>query len=186
LVPPELNKIHAVLRKVQKNSIVAFLIAGLLVATGIIYAVSSYEEPIEAAAESADEGTTTSTNSVGDSVATSNTSNQGMDPATMVQTSFFAVAALANIGVGAWLIIVVAKARYGKMQIPIMIAAAGSVFLIALYVASRTINLPVVGIQDDIGPIDIVSKVMQGAVVALGVLVIAKWQRVSPSLASTR
>ncbi len=168
----------------QKNSIAAFLIAGLLVVTGIIYAISAYEEPIEAAAESADESTT-STNSASNSVAiTSNASDQGMDPATMVQTSFFAVAAFANIGVAVW--IVVAKARNGKMRIPIMIAAAGSAFLITLYVASRTISLPVVGIQDDIGSIDIVSKVIQGAVVALAVLLIARWQKVSPSLASAR
>lgn len=166
----------------HKNSIFAFLIAGLLVVTGIIYAVSAYEEPIEAAAESADEAT--STNSGSDSVASTNASSQGMDPATMVQTSFFAVAALANIGVAVW--IIVAKARTGKMRIPMIIAAVGSAFLIALYIASRMISLPVVGIQDDIGAIDIASKVIQGVVVALSVLIIVKGQKVSPSLASPR
>jgi hypothetical protein len=56
---------------------------------------------------------------------------------------------------------------------PYLIAAAGSAFLIVLYIASRTINLPIVGIQDDIGTVDIVSKVMQGIIVGLSVYAIS-------------
>ncbi len=41
------------------------------------------------------------------------------------------------------------------------IAAAGSALLIVLYIASQTMSLPIVGIQDDIGTIDIVSKMME-------------------------
>lgn len=160
-----------------KSTIAALTIAGLLGAIGVIYAVSAYEEPIEAAAEKADEASGSNSNSD-----PTNAPSQGMDPATMVQTSFFVVAALTNFGVVAWM----AKARNGKMRIPMIIAASGSAFLIALYIASRTISLPVVGIQDDIGAIDIASKVMQGAVVVLSVSVIAKWQKVSPTLANPR
>ncbi len=65
-----------------------------------------------------------------------------------------------------------------------IIAAAGSAFLIILYVASRTIILPVVGIQDDVGAVDIASKVMQVVVVALSVVVITRRQRASPTLAN--
>lgn len=166
----------------QKRSIAALFVAGLLIATGIIYLVSAYEEPIEAAAEGADEAGDSSGNSASHDSDATNVTGQGMDAGTMVQTSFFAIAGLASLGIAAWIV----KARAGKMRIPMIIAAAGSAFLIALYIASRTISLPVVGIQDDISTMDIASKVMQGAVVALSLLVTTKWQKVSPNLANTR
>jgi hypothetical protein len=136
----------------QKNALIALITAGLLVAVGAIYLISAYEEPIQAAAEersAASQG--------------SGSTNAGIDMGTLVQTIFFAIAGLVNIGVAAW--IIVSRRRMAKTSY--MIAAVGSTFLIVLYIASRTINLPIVGIQDDIGMVDIVSKVMQGIIVGL-------------------
>ncbi len=67
----------------HKGTITALAVAGLLGAIGVIYAISAYEEPIEDAAQSADQdsGSTSKLDS-------SNASSQGMDPATMIQTSF--------------------------------------------------------------------------------------------------
>jgi hypothetical protein len=138
-------------RIMRKDTLIDLITAGLLVAVGAIYLISAYEEPIQAAEEetAAPEG----------GVST----NTGMDMGTLVQTTFFAIAGLVNIGVAAW--IIVSRRRMAKTSY--MIAAVGSTFLIVLYIASRTINLPIVGIQDDIGMVDIVSKVMQGIIVGL-------------------
>lgn len=57
---------------------------------------------------------------------------------------------------------------------PYKVAIAGSSFLIALYVVSRTANLPVVGLQDDIGAVDIVSKVLQVAIIGISISIIKK------------
>jgi hypothetical protein len=54
-----------------------------------------------------------------------------------------------------------------------IVAAAGSAFLILFYIVSRTVNLPIVGIQTDIGSIDIITKVLQGIVVGLSVYLIS-------------
>lgn len=66
----------------HKGTITALAVAGLLGAIGVIYAISAYEEPIEDAAQSADQDSGIS------KLDSSNASSQGMDPATMIQTSF--------------------------------------------------------------------------------------------------
>jgi hypothetical protein len=57
---------------------------------------------------------------------------------------------------------------------PYIVAIAGSSFLIVLYVVSRTADLPVVGLQDDIGAVDIVSKVLQVAIIGISISLIQK------------
>jgi hypothetical protein len=154
----------------QKNTMVAFIVAGLLVAVGAIYLISAYEEPIEVAAEEsaamASEG--------------SGSTDAGMDMGTLVQTTFFAIAGLANLGVAAWMIIIVSRRKITR--IPYAVAAAGSAFLIVLYVASRTINIPIIGIQEDIGTVDIISKVMQGIIVGLSVYLLSTSQELNEQI----
>ncbi len=154
----------------QKNTIIAFVVAGLLVAIGAIYLISAYEEPIEAAVENAA--------AVGGG--SGGSADVAMDTGTLVQTTFFAIAGLANLGVAAWIIIIVSKRKTTRM--PYTVAAAGSAFLIVLYIASRTTNLPIVGIQEDIGTVDIVSKVLQGIVVGLSAYAISMSQRLNEQI----
>jgi hypothetical protein len=49
---------------------------------------------------------------------------------------------------------------------PHIIALVGSLSLILFYAISRTIALPIVGIQNDVGTIDIVTKIFQGVIVS--------------------
>jgi hypothetical protein len=67
----------------HKGAITALAVAGLLGAIGVIYTISAYEEPIEDAVQSADQDSGSASN-----LDSSNASGQGMDPATMIQTSF--------------------------------------------------------------------------------------------------
>ena len=50
-----------------------------------------------------------------------------------------------------------------------MISILVSIFLVALYVASRTMNLPIVGIQTDVGTVDIITKIIQVGIIAISV-----------------
>ena len=140
----------------NKRTMLALGIAGLLTAIGVVYLVSAYQEPIEAAAEEQQENGGTS-------------STDGMDLATEMQTAFFAVSGLASLGVAAWILLT----RKQTTKIPYIVAAAGSAFLIAFYIASRTVSLPIVGIQDDVGSVDILCKVLQAVVVALSIYAIS-------------
>lgn len=133
----------------QTLIIIALVLAGLLIATGAIYFFSAYEEQLEAAEESGSEGE----------------SSASLDTGTLVQTAFFATAGAASIGVAGW--IVAARKNPARHAFPYMAAAAGSATLIGLYIASRTVTLPIVGSQDDVGTVDILSNILQGAIATI-------------------
>ena len=77
-----------------------------------------------------------------------------------VQTIFFLVVAIVYIPVGIWMI----KNRSNEK--PLYIALLGSGSLIVFYIISRTVDLPIVGIQSDVNSIDIVVKILQGGIIA--------------------
>jgi hypothetical protein len=136
----------------QTSATVALVVAGLLVTIGIIYLQSAYQEPIDAAKDAGG----------GDSTGTA---AGGMDLATLLQTSFFTTAGLANFVVAGWILI----RRNNSVRTPYLIAAGGSAALIILYITSRTVNIPIVGIQYDVGAKDILCKILQGAVIVLSI-----------------
>jgi len=149
----------------NKRTAIALSIAGILVAVGAIYVVAAYEEPIDAAAESEAEG----------QGANADQDAGTMSADTLVQTTFFYIAGVANLGVAGWLIM----SRKKMSNAPYIVTAVGSASLIVLYIASRTVSLPVVGIQDDVGTSDIVSKILQGMAVGMSVYAISISRRLN-------
>jgi hypothetical protein len=79
---------------------------------------------------------------------------------------FFVIVGIAYIAAGIWML---ENKYYSK--IPYVIAAICSIALIAFYIATRTINIPTIGIQDDVGTIDILSKVLQVAIAGLSIYI---------------
>jgi hypothetical protein len=147
----------------EKSTVLPLIVAGLLITIGAIYLYSAYQEPIEAAEES-------ETEEGGGGLTTS---NSGLDIGTELQTAFFAIAGVASLGVAAWILIT----RKKITKPPYIAAAAGSAFLIVFYIISRTVELPIVGIQSDVGDLDIVCKVLQAAVIGLSVYAISVSRR---------
>ena len=80
---------------------------------------------------------------------------------------FFVIVGIAYIAAGIWML---ENKYYSKM--PYILAAIGSIALIAFYIATRTINIPTIGIQDDVGTIDILSKVLQAAISGLSIYIV--------------
>ena len=99
---------------------------------------------------------------------------------TLVETALFATVGGAYIPVGLWAI----NSR-NSSRTPYFLAMIGSGSLIILYVLSRTVDLPIVGIQDDVGFIDILSKVLQSAIIAASAYIIVEIRKQS-NLASLR
>ena len=89
---------------------------------------------------------------------------EGNDPASQIQTMFFATSGIVYIPLGIWMLRNKLHSR-GPYVISILV----SMFLVLLYVSSRTINLPVVGIQEDIGIVDIMTKIIQIGIIAISV-----------------
>ena len=73
---------------------------------------------------------------------------------------FFTIVGIAYILVGFWMI----KSKYHS-KIPYIVAITGSAALIVFYIATRTVSLPTIGLESDIGIIDTVSKILQGAII---------------------
>ena len=89
---------------------------------------------------------------------------EGNDPGSQIQTMFFATAGIVYIPLGVWML----RNRLHSRG-PYVISILVSVFLMLLYVASRTINLPLVGVQEDIGLVDIITKIIQVGIITISV-----------------
>jgi len=81
---------------------------------------------------------------------------------------FFTIVGIAYILVGFWMI----KRKYHS-KIPYIVAIAGSAALIIFYIATRTVSLPTIGLETDIGIMDTVSKILQGAIIVGSLLVLS-------------
>lgn len=97
---------------------------------------------------------------------------ESSDASSKIQTMLFATTAISYLPLGMWMI----KNRLHS-RAPYVITSLISFALIGLYVASRTIQLPVVGVQEDVGMIDIICKIIQGSIIVLSVLLILNWNK---------
>ena len=94
------------------------------------------------------------------------------DASSKIQTMLFATAAISYLPLGIWMI----KNRLHS-RAPYVITSLISFALIGLYIASRTVSLPVVGVQEDVGMIDMLAKITQGSIIVLSVLLILSWNK---------
>lgn len=97
---------------------------------------------------------------------------ESSDGPSQIQTMLFATAAISYLPLGIWMI----KNRLHS-RAPYVIASLLSVALLGLYAASRTMPLPVVGLQEDIGMIDISAKILQSGIIVLSVVLVLKWNK---------
>lgn len=86
----------------------------------------------------------------------------------MIESIFFTTAERACIPVGLWAL----SSRHSS-RTPYWLAITGSGALTTLYVLSRIVDMPLVGQQDDVGVIDVGSKVLQVGIIAASVYIIA-------------
>lgn len=152
----------------------AYVLAALMLSTAVIYFVAAVGESAEAGEGQdkvqapASERESNNDQAINPAAEQEQLEEEGEEAggegglATQVQTAFFTVVGLGYAGVGAWIL----KDK-GKTSTPYIIASGGSIAIIGLYIASRTVSLPIVGLQDDVGTIDIVSKVLQVIIVGL-------------------
>ncbi len=92
--------------------------------------------------------------------------------ATTNEMIFFIIVGLGYTAIGIYTL----ENRY-RNKIPYIMAIIGSSALILFYILTRTINIPSIGIQDDVGITDILTKVMQAAVVVLSLYIIVSLRK---------
>lgn len=140
----------------NRPAILVYVVTALMICTGALYfivASQDYSELSQSSARSSSNNTD-SKDEV-DTIATVN------------EIIFFIVVGIAYIAAGIWM----AENKYYS-KVPYILAAIGSVALIAFYISTRTVNIPSIGIQDDIGTIDILSKVMQAAIAGISIYIV--------------
>jgi hypothetical protein len=128
--------------KLRNYKPVAYSLAGVLVIIAVIYCLvanSEFEDSKEMAAMGI----------------------EGETAEKRFETSFFVSTAVVNF-ILAGLIV-----KANRSVIPYLATAGISAGLIAVYVASRTVGVPVVGVEYYIGRLDLISKVLQAVAIVL-------------------
>ena len=114
-------------------------------------------------------------------VPTTGSEDEGDTIATVNEIIFFIVVGIAYIAAGIWML---ENKYYSK--VPYIIAAIGSIALIAFYISTRMMNIPSIGLQDDVGAIDILSKVMQAAIAGISIYIVRSSTIIWRSVTTTR
>jgi hypothetical protein len=132
------------------QNIVVYLLAILLISNAIVYFIVAFQE-------------------YGDLVEFLQIGINGETQEKYIEISVFVGAALIYSGLVIWVL------KSGlKNKNPYMVSAVFSIIMIGIYIASRTIGVPVVGIEYYVGKIDVVSKILQAAIIGLaGYLIFA-------------
>ena len=91
------------------------------------------------------------------------------------EISFFIVAAAIYFGLCTWVL----KSRNNRRRrkVPYITSIALSAFLIVAYIASRTLGVPIVGVEYYVGRLDILTKILQGIVIGLSCVAIISMKK---------
>ena len=127
----------------NRNHILVYVLAAITIATSIIYFILAYNEYtslIEFAAEGLD----------------------GEISELQIEIALFAGSGIIYLGLVGWILV-----KKLKSIIPYSILIGISTILIITYAASRTIGVPIIGLEFYIGKYDILTKVLQGIIIAI-------------------
>jgi hypothetical protein len=165
------NNTKTIIAVSNKSAILVYVVSALMISTAAVYfivASQDYSELSQSASSS-------------DSTTTAESKNKGDIIATVNEMVFFIVVGVAYIAAGIWML---ENKYYSK--IPYIIAIIGSIALIAFYISTRTMNIPSIGVQDDIGTTDILSKVMQAAIAGVSIYIVRSSTIIWRSATTTR
>lgn len=124
------------------HKLTVYSLAGILVIIGIVYflvANSEYE----------------------DSKELSDMGIKGETAEKQFEASFFVSSGIVNFVLAALVI------KSNRSVVPYLVSAGISAGLIAIYIASRTVGVPVVGVEYYIGRLDMISKILQAIAIVL-------------------
>ena len=128
--------------------IIMYILLALIVSTAVIYFVVASQE-------------------YSDLVEFLQVGIQGETQEKQVEMTLFIGAGIVYLGLFVWIL----KTKI-RSKIPYIVVAVVSVVLIATYAASRTIGVPLVGVEYYIGKLDMVSKVLQVIMIGMSVYLI--------------
>ena len=129
---------------------IVYLLAVLLFSNAIVYLIVAFQE-------------------YSDLVEFQQIGIEGETQEKQLEISVFVGAAMIYLGLVSWVL----KSRLRNKN-PYMVSSVFSIIMIGIYIASRTVGVPVVGIEYYVGKIDIISKILQAAIIGVaGYLIFA-------------
>ncbi len=136
-----------------KNLLIIYALCGIMAITGILYFLVAYGEYTD----------------------WMELLNFGIHDETtekQVEITLFIVSGLIYFGLVLWLL----KTRFIK-RLPYIVTILVSIALISTYIASRTVGVPIVGVELYVGKLDLISKIMQISVIALSIVAMYRINR---------
>ncbi|HKG72566.1 MAG TPA: hypothetical protein VKA87_11730 [Nitrososphaeraceae archaeon] len=130
------------------SSIIMYILLALIVSTAVIYFVVASQE-------------------YSDLIEFLEVGIQGETQEKQVEMALFIGAGIVYLGLFVWIL----KTKL-KSKIPYIVVAAISAILIATYAASRTIGVPLVGVEYYISKLDIANKVLEVIMIGISVYLI--------------
>ena len=167
------NNTKTIIAVSNKSAILVYVVSALMISTAAVYFIVASQDYSELSQSASSSDSTTST--------ITESKDQGEIIATVNEMVFFIVVGVAYIAAGIWML---ENKYYSKM--PYIIAIIGSIALIAFYISTRTMNIPSIGVQDDIGTTDILSKVMQVAIAGVSIYIVRSSTIIWRSATTTR
>ena len=144
----------------RTTSIAIFVLVALMLSASAVYFAAAYEESI---GEDSDE----ENKAILDDDETDELETENQEEPELPEAAFFSLVGLAYIPVSGWMI----HKKHASRK-PYVIALIGSLAMIVFYVLTRTVDLPIIGLQTDVGVTDTIAKTLQvGAVVLCGFLI---------------
>jgi hypothetical protein len=132
----------------QQHNIIIYILTAVTLSTSIIYfilASNEYNHLIEFAAEGL----------------------EGEIPELQIEIALFAGSGIIYLGLLGWLLI-----RKLKSILPYSLLIVTSTILIITYIASRTVGVPIIGVEFYIGKYDMLTKVLQGVIITISAYLI--------------
>ena len=137
-------------KQMKIQHIIVFILAAIVLSTSIIYfilATNEYQSLVEFAAEGLD----------------------GEISELQIEITLFAGSGIIYLILLGWILV-----KKLNNIVPYTLLIAISTILIVTYVSSRTIGVPIIGIEYYIGKYDMITKVLQGVIIAISGYLIYK------------
>lgn len=153
--------------------IAAFMLAAIVISTGALYlmvASDEYNDYKQEASAAINEQDSESSEQESEEAESGTFGPQH-------EAVFFGIIGAMYVPIGLWIL-----KKKDQTKTPYIISLIGSAGLIVFYVVTRTVDLPLVGLQTDIGIQDTLAKVLQGTIVAISgfmLFSIAKHRKIS-------
>lgn len=135
--------LNSIYYNMNLQHIIVYILVAVTLSTSIIYFILAYNEYtslIEFAAEGL----------------------EGEIPELQIEIALFAGSGIIYLGLVGWILV---KKLQSILPYPILIII--SMILIVTYAASRTVGVPIIGVEFYIGKYDMITKVLQGIMIAV-------------------